>query len=347
MVLFFLFFETGVRFFWHPHIIGQRLYTRFAGSYSYGFDEKQRIWFQKKDQIHFYPTQYLNFHQQRIPATKNPNDYRIFTLGGSVSRGMETGNYSYYLQERLNAEMTDRRWAVVNLSADGIGSQRMLLLLKKILALKPDLIILHVHGSNEYEDERDNAYRKEIHSGLNGVVFQSHFLVLLKKIFVYISNLDSSSVSDSDNELNASQNPSNRQRWLETIDCNLSKMIELCTQSDVPVILVGRAEKLEGLHGYVSAGANRINDVLKKNAHAEATYFDTANKFLKTYPQNQGKDLLFIDETHWTEYGHRVIAHELQMHLHRLTDLTTSISKKGFQFPATDWTGSSTRSQRR
>lgn len=326
MVLFFLFFETGVRFFWHPHIIGQRLYTRFADSYSYGFDEEQRIWFQKKDQIHFYPTQYLNFHRQRISATKNPNDYRIFTLGGSVSRGMETSNYSYYLQERLNAEKPDRHWAAVNLSADGIGSHRMLLLLKKILPLKPDLIILHVHGSNEYEDERDNAYRKKIHSGLNGVVLQSHLLVLLKKFFVYISNPDSSSVSDSDNELDASQNPSNQQRWLKTIDRNLFKMIELCVQSNVPVILVGRAEKLEGRHGYVSIKANRINDVLKKNAQVEATYFDTANKFLKIYPQNQGKEVLFVDETHWTEYGHQVIAHELQMHLHRLTDLAKKVS---------------------
>lgn len=316
MVLFFLFLETCLRFFWQPHIIGQRLFTRFECTYSYGFNEKQRIWYKKNDRIYFYPTQYLNFHRQSIAAAKSPNGYRIFTFGGSVSRGLDTGNYSYYLQENLNSESTDNHWAVVNLSADGIGSQRMLLLLRNILPLKPDLIILHVHGSNEYEDERDNAYRKEIHSGLNGIVLQSHLFVLAKKIFDYISDSDNASVSDVDGEVSASRNPSNQQRWLRTIDRNLSKMIELCLQSKVSVILVGRVEKLEGLHGYISSSANHINDILKKNTGAGITYFNTADRFLRTHPQSLGKSLLFNDETHWTEYGHQVIARELQKQLH-------------------------------
>ncbi len=321
MLFFLLFSEAGIRLLWNPHIIGQRLYTRFDDTYNYGFDEKKPLWFEKNDRLYFYPTQYINYHRQSLPAVKKDNEFRIFTFGGSVSRGLETGNYSYYLQEILNAENKNHHWSVLNLSADGIGSQRMLLLLKKILPLKPDLIILHVHGSNEYEDERDNAYRNELHSGLNGAILQSHLFVLVKKIYVYISSSDNPPVSDADNELNASQNPSNQQRWLRAIGLNLSKMLELCAQSNVPVILVGRAEKLEGIHGYASARTCQINNILKKFTGAETIYFDTAEKFQKIQPTAQGKSLLFIDKTHWTEYGHRLIAWELQTHLHRSMSL--------------------------
>ena len=315
-LFFFLLFEICFRLIWHPHIVGQRLYSRFNATYSYGFDEKQKLYYQKDDRIFFYPTQYLDFHQQSIPAEKEQNFHRIFTLGGSVSRGSEADNYSYYLQENLNAENTNHHWSVVNLSADGIGSQRMLLLLKKILPLKPDLVIFHVHGSNEYEDERDNAYRNEIHSGLDGLVLKSHFFVLVKKIYGYLSGPEIQPVSDADAEITASQNPSNQQRWLETIDRNLSKMLKLCAQSKVKVILAGRAERLEGTYGYASAWTKQINNILKNNIGPETMYFDTADKFLKDYPKAQGKDRLFCDETHWTEYGHRIIAHELQGHLH-------------------------------
>jgi hypothetical protein len=318
MVLFFFISEGCIRIIWHPHIIGQRLYTRFCVAYSYGFDLEQRIWFKKKDSIYFYPTQYLNFHRQIIPAAKNPNDFRIFTFGGSVSRGLATGNYSFYLEKYLNTENTDHHCSVVNLSADGIGSQRMLLLLKKIFPLKPDLVILHVHGSNEYEDERDSTYREELHSGLNGIILQSRLLVLLKKIFVYISTTGNTTVSDADAEMRANRDPSNRQRWIRTIDHNLSKMIALCNQSKVPVILIGRSDKLEGMHGYASKWTKQINNILKKNTGVETTYFDTPAKFLEVYPESQGKQLLFSDDTHWTRFVHRVIAHELNLFITRL-----------------------------
>jgi lysophospholipase L1-like esterase len=321
MVLLFIISEVCIRVIWHPHIIGQRLYTRFDAAYSYGFDSDQALWFKKNDGIYFYPTQYLNFHRQSIPVAKSPNDFRIFTFGGSVSRGLETGNYSYYLEKYLNAEYTDHHWSVINLSADGIGSQRMQFLLEKIFPLKPDLVILHVHGSNEYEDERDSAYRDEIHRGLNGIALQSRLLVLLKKIYVYLTPQDNASVSDADAEITASMDPSNRQRWIQTIDLNLSKMIARCHKWKVPVILVGRAEKLEGIYGYSSRWTIQINTILQKWTGAETTYFDTAAQFLKAYPKAQGKDLLFSDETHWTDYGHKIIAHELQIHIAKFTHL--------------------------
>lgn len=331
MLFFLILSEAGIRLLWNPHIIGQRLYTRFDNTYSYGFDIEKTLWFEKNNNIYFYPTQYINFHQQSLPAFKKNNELRIFTFGGSVSRATATANYSYYLQENLNLSDPNHHWSVINLSADGFGSKRMLLLLKTIFPLKPDLVILHVHGSNEYEDERDDAYSKELHTGLNGIILQSHLLVLLKKTYAYLSATGSPAVSDAENEMIASQSPSNQQRWLNSIDYHLSQMLRLCKQSDIPVILVGRAEKLEGMHGYLSKRADQINKVLKKYTGPNTTYFSTADQFLEAHPKAHGKDLLFSDETHWTERAHRQIAEKLQIHLHRLTSLVSLNAISAFE----------------
>ena len=70
---------------------------------------------------------------------------------------------------------------MVNLSAVGIGVERQRLRLEEALGYEPDLVILHVHGSNEYEDYRDHLYLENLHRGLGGLVLQSRFAVLAKK----------------------------------------------------------------------------------------------------------------------------------------------------------------------
>jgi hypothetical protein len=109
----------------------------------------------------------------------------------------------------------------------------------------------------------------------------------------------------------ANQDPSNQLRWLNSIDRNLSKMLELCSQLDVPVILVSRAEKLEGRLGFVSTRADQINSIQIKHNGSKVTYFSTNDQFFKVYPHTRGKKLLFEDETHWTDYAHRLIAKQL------------------------------------
>jgi hypothetical protein len=80
-----------------------------------------------------------------------------------------------------NVGSVDRSVRVVNLSAVGIGAERQRLRLEEALGYEPDLVILHVHGSNEYEDYRDHLYLENLHRGLGGLVLQSRFAVLAKK----------------------------------------------------------------------------------------------------------------------------------------------------------------------
>jgi len=190
MLLFFVLAEVGTRLLWHPSVVGERVYCRFDTSYNYGYIDDQPHWFEKGDEVVFYPTQYLNYRKQKLAAKKDSTEKRAFVLGGSVSRGAVGSNYSFFLESILNVEMGDGGWTILNLSADGAGSTRMLLLLNRVFQFEPDLIIVHVHGSNEYEDERDERYRQSVNSGVNKLLFHSHFFVLLKKVYSYLSDAD-------------------------------------------------------------------------------------------------------------------------------------------------------------
>ena len=79
-----------------------------------------------------------------------------------------------------NVGSVDRSVRVVNLSAVGIGAERQRLRLEEALGYEPDLVILHVHGSNEYEDYRDHLYLENLHRGLGGLVLQSRFAVTIQ-----------------------------------------------------------------------------------------------------------------------------------------------------------------------
>ncbi len=315
MIALFLVLEVFARVLWHPMVIGERLYTRFSPVYDYGFDATQPIWFKSGNRIEFVPTQYLNFRGHTLPYPKPDNAFRIFTLGSSVSRSGADTNYSYFLKQALETEHPERDWTVTNLSADGIGSLRIMLMLQKIMPLSPDLVILHVHGSNEYEDERDALYQRQLHQGLSGILFQSRLIVLMKKIYGYMTLKDQGRVWDAEEEIRANEDPANWEQWLQSIDRNTARMIQLCTKHQVPVILVGRAEKREGLAGFDSELVRQVDHILKAYQEPGVTFFNTSKKFFEYHPEPRGKALLFTDEAHWTGEGHRVIAQQLLKHL--------------------------------
>ena len=315
MLLFFTILEGSTRILWDPLIIGQRLYTRFDYTYNYGFDANRKLWYKNGGKIVFYPTQYLNFHHQSLLQQKKENEFRIFTFGGSISKGDPENNYSYYLQRILKTKHSENLWTVVNLSADGIGSKRIRLLLEPAIQLQPDLFIIHVHGSNEYEDERDYSYRNELYSGTNGIFLKSYFFVLTKKIFSHLTSFDDSLSSNVENEIEASKDPIKLNRWNGIIDDNIKKIATLSKNHQIPVILVGRAEKNDSTNGFSSSRCIQINTIQKRHTNNAITFFDTASVLSNASDQNYDKNLIFSDNTHLTAYGHQLVAEQLYSHL--------------------------------
>lgn len=313
MVTLFVFTEVGVHIFWNPLFIGEEIFQKLAPSYDYGYNPDERIFYEKAQKFICFPTQYADYRKQSLNIKKDPNEFRIFVYGGSVSRGPEQNNYPVLLEKILNQKSNNKRFRVINFSAQGYGSTRMLLLLKKTISYEPDLLIFHVHGSNEYEDERDLQYMKDANSGINRILFQSHFIVLLKKAYDKTFALSASETEPrAEDEILASNDPVNHQRWLKTIRNHLRETIGIAQQENIPLMLVGRTMKNFGNDEFETRRTSDINHVIQGfSSESKVYYFDTQAIMEANYPESDMRTYFFHDPAHWTIEGHRLIADQL------------------------------------
>jgi hypothetical protein len=312
LVVIFLLAEIASRILWNPAYVGEDLYSRFEPNYEYGYSEHTPVFHETGNRLVCLATQYTQFHRQDLPKIKQKNEIRIFTLGGSVSRGTKENNYSAYLEKRLKQAAPEYDWHLINLSSGGYGSSRMLVLMKKILEFAPDLFILHPHGSNEYEDERDFNYQKKLHEGINKMIFKSHFLVLSKKKYDELSKT-ALPWSDAQNELEASADPENIARWHLTLTRNLKEMMEMARNVNAGVVLIGRADRNDGGEGYANQESLAINRIINRISwlYPDSFYLDTPDLMGSYFPGKQNKKILFEDTTHWNEIGHEMVAEKL------------------------------------
>jgi hypothetical protein len=299
--------EVVFRFGFVPPVVGDA-YSKYYPAYDYGLAGTPVCW-HVSDQLSCSPTPYLDIWKQSLPFAKPRGELRVFTVGASVSRGDRRENYSAVLEGMLHEAHPDRPIRFVNLSARGIGSTRQRLLWHEALRHQPDLLLLHVHGSNEYEDERDRAYVATLHHGLGGLALQSRLVVALKRAYRAATSLASpvKPAADMPDEATETEDPAVRRRWLATLDENVGAMLAEAAAAHVPVILVGRAERLDD--GKLSPYGVEVNDLLARRAGPSVRYFDAQAVFSAMPPA--AARALFRDSVHWKAKGHRAVAEHL------------------------------------
>jgi lysophospholipase L1-like esterase len=89
-------------------------------------------------------------------AEKQPGAFRIFVVGGSSAAGVPYGYehcFAAWLNERLRAELPGIPMEVVNVSASGFGTRRILNRVRQLAAFEPDLLIVY-SGHNEFSEAR-------------------------------------------------------------------------------------------------------------------------------------------------------------------------------------------------
>lgn len=289
---------------WRPSVVGAGLYGRYSPGYDYGYAENDPQLFREGESFRFYPTEYVNMHAFTIAAQKPENGIRIFTLGGSVPRASglaPSDSYSKKLEAILNERHPDRHWEVFNLSADGFGTERMLRTLAAMMRFEPDLLVVHPHGTNEFEDEQDARYREELHAGLNGWLLRSRAIVLLKKLEAEHLARKQASLPPADAEALAERDPANVARWMKNMERNLEGLACMAETAAVPAIYVGRAER--DADGFRNERVDRLNAPISSMQH----YVDSASVLAgKGEP-----DSLFFDNTHFDVAGHELVARRL------------------------------------
>jgi hypothetical protein len=129
------------------------------GRFEYGFYPTAGF-VEESEKLHLTRTGGRRFRHQTLDLVPSKGRHRIFVIGDSVTRGSSVES-SY--TGRLVGELASNGIQVesYNMGVGGHGSRRKHLTLLQSLEHKPDLVVLHVGNSNEFEDERDYLRSQE------------------------------------------------------------------------------------------------------------------------------------------------------------------------------------------
>ena len=328
-IMLFLIAESAVGWFWRPGVVGERLYGAYSPSYDYGYASDVPRLFSEGGAWRFYPTEYVNIRPFSILRSKPANEIRIFVLGGSVSRGSgvpDGGDYSSQLERTLNEQLPQYDWNIINLSADGFGTTRMLRILTHMLPYRPDAIIVHPHGSNEYEDERDARYRDALRTGINGLLLHSRPVVLLKKAELVVLRTGTRLPVDIEDEQSASLRAENISRWQAVFATNIERIMCVSRELGIPAVFVGRAER--DAPGFRNDRVERLNAPIR----GAPLYVDAAAALAKAAAERP-EATLWYDNTHYSEAGHVVVARELLALFRSHTMFDSLVSRRAAATP--------------
>lgn len=202
----------------------------------------------------------LCFEPQDFPAIKPPSEFRIFCLGGSTAQGRPYSiptAFPTWLELALGAADPSRSWRVVNCGGISYASYRLLPILKEVLAYQPDLILLYI-GDNEFLEDRAFAEHKSrplwlrraegtagrfrLYNLIRGQVHRATEPEAVRPILP--AEVDA--LLDYKGGLEAyHRNDAQRAAVIADYAANLHRMIALCRERKVPVILACPACNLE------------------------------------------------------------------------------------------------------
>jgi len=217
-----------------------------------GFDRVTPLFEQREDEYRVAPARLKFFAKESFAADKPEDEFRIFILGGSTVQGrpysVET-TFGTWLELGLQAENPDRSWEVVNCGGLSYASYRLVPILEECLTYQPDLIVLCT-GHNEFLEDRSYDHLKP-DSALDRfslkLVSHSRTFRLMQSAIHSDSEVEKKpklkdevdAILDYNDSLKAYHRDDDwRDQIVEHFEFNLRRMIALCRQADIPLILI-------------------------------------------------------------------------------------------------------------
>ncbi|MCH7686944.1 MAG: hypothetical protein IH899_09725 [Planctomycetes bacterium] len=256
------------------------------------------------------------FGPQEFSVKKPANGFRVFCLGGSTLRGRpyQTDTaFPQWIQIELAARDATQAYEIINCGGVSYASYRLLPVLREVLQYQPDLIVVAT-GHNEFLEDRTYQSlkgRSEFRSWIEDRIYSLHTVTLAKNIFASDSpRTDEEADSPGNSELSekvvtrldsesgyASYHRDDQwqQQVLQQYEDSLRTMVDLCQDTNVPLILVNLGSNLRDCPPFKS----EHKPGLSPEAESEwQTYFDQASKTeandlqqaLKQYQQAENID---------------------------------------------------------
>lgn len=213
-------------------------------------EDRARYEIPKSRQPHFCP--------QSFAAEKAHNEFRIFCLGGSTVQGnpytVETA-FTTWLEISLQAADARRSWKVVNCGGVSYASYRLTPILEEVLRRQPDLIILCT-GHNEFLEDRTFDHIRDRGELVNAAIAAASRLRTYNLMQEGLARLrggpsddarpgrpllpaEAQALLDYRGGLEAyHRDEAWRRGVIRQFEFNLRRMVQLCREAEVAVMLI-------------------------------------------------------------------------------------------------------------
>jgi len=254
------------------------------------------------------------FRPESFSMKKEPGEFRIFCLGGSTVQGrpfaIET-SFTTWLELSLASADQSQAWDVVNCGGVSYASYRLVPILEEVLHHQADLVILYT-GQNEFLESRTYDHIKNrpiILARPLEFAYQLRTVTLARQAADFFSPADAASEPTLNDEVEAlldyrgglehyHRDPEWRSGVIKHFHYNVRRMIDLCNDAVVPIVLVNPVCNLRNSPPFKSLpGAGLTEEETKRFSHLweQARQSYSVNKYQAAQHIEQA---IAIDDEH-------------------------------------------------
>jgi len=293
--------EVFVRFFFQENM---------SGRFEYGFHPSAGF-VETGSQVHLKRTGGRRFRPQSFAINPPKGVFRIFVVGDSVTRGSSVeSSYTGQLAVQLKSQGIPAE--CINLGIGGHGARRKHLTLLHSLTYKPDLVILHINNSNEFEDEREYLRSKEFDSWhprnwpMKSMALRRVYEMKTEKIFwkwIPTSIRINHTKNDADAEIVATSAEGALERWNQLVEKMTDNSTRAAVAKQIPILLITQAYNNEDQNGGRHLEDNGLENIADNQVGQGVLHLSMKQVF-----ENLEFQSLYSDRSHLRAEGHEAMS---------------------------------------
>ena len=281
-----------------------------SGRFEYGFHPSAGF-IEEGGQVHLKRTGGRRFRPQSFTVEPPEGVFRVFVIGDSVTRGSSVeSSYAGRLAVELKAQGISAE--SYNLGIGGHGARRKHLTLVHSLNYKPDLVLLHINNSNEFEDEREFLRSTEFNSWhprnwpMKSIALRRVYEMKTEKVFwkwIPASIRMSQAKNDADAEIVAMSSEGATERWNQRVRKLTGESTQAALAKQIPILVISQAYNMESENQ-----SRRLDDNGLENIAESQTQKGVLHLSMKQVLENLDFQTLYSDRSHLRDEGHEAMS---------------------------------------
>ncbi len=293
--------ELAVRIFFQDNM---------SGRFEYGFHPSAGF-IEEDGMVHLKRTGGRRFRPQLFTVEPPEGVFRIFVIGDSVTRGSSVeSSYAGRLAVELNAQGISAE--SYNLGIGGHGARRKHLTLVHSLNYKPDLVVLHINNSNEFEDEREFLRSTEFNSWhprnwpMKSIALRRVYEMKTERVFwrwIPASIRMLQAKNDADAEIVAMSSEGATERWNQRVRKMTGESTQAALAKQIPILVISQAYNMEAENQSRRLDDNGLENIAESQMRKGVLHLS-----MKRVLENLDFQTLYSDRSHLRAEGHEAMA---------------------------------------